>query len=108
MPERHDNDTLSGMRKAAILLLALDQNVAAELLRGMSRDTGEEVTREIANLSEIKPDLRQVVVSEFYNLVLARQYAEVGGLPYARTLLEKTLSPDEARKVVAALETQIY
>lgn len=96
------------MQKAAVMLLALDQDVAAQIFRSMPRDKVEDISREIANITEIKPETRHAVITEFYNLVLARQYADVGGLSYARALIQKTLPPDEARKVIATLETQIY
>jgi flagellar motor switch protein FliG len=41
-------------------------------------------------------------------VLLARQYMDVGGLPLARSLLEKTLSGDEARKVIEAIEHQVH
>ena len=96
------------MQKASILLLALDQDVAAQIFRALPREKVEEISREIANITEIKAETRHAVITEFYNLVLARQYADVGGLSYARALIQKTLPPDEARKVIATLETQIY
>ena len=42
------------------------------------------------------------VKKQFYNLLLARQYMDVGGLSLARSLLEKTLPADEARKIIEA------
>ncbi len=103
-----DPSTLPGTRKAAILLLALKQEVSAKIMKNLRRDRLEEITREIAHIERVSPEVRAAVVREFYNIVLARQYVDMGGLPLARTLLEKTLPPDEARRIVAALEHQIY
>lgn len=103
-----DPSTLPGTRKAAILLLALKQEVSAKIMKNLRRDRLEEITREIAHIERVSPEVRAAVIREFYNIVLARQYVDMGGLPLARTLLEKTLPPDEARRIVAALEHQIY
>jgi len=99
---------LSGIRKAAILLLALRQDVAARILAGLSRDRVEEISREIASLDVVDPEARREVISEFYQLVLARQYVDQGGLAYARNLLQKTLPPDEAKRIIATIEHSVH
>lgn len=103
-----DISELQGVRKAAILLLALSQDVASTLMRKLRRESIEEISREIANLDKVPTDVRSAVVREFYNLLLARQFADMGGLTLARALLMKTLPPDEARKIVAQLEHQVH
>lgn len=101
-------EELSGTRKAAILLMALEQDTAAKLLKSLQKDRVESVSREIASLEYVPADLRDAVVTEFYNLVLARQYADAGGLAWARSLLEKTLAPEDARKAISAIEHQVH
>ncbi|MDX2199279.1 MAG: flagellar motor switch protein FliG [Phycisphaerae bacterium] len=98
---------MSGLRKAAVLILALDQEVAAKLLKGLPRDRVEEVSREIASIDKISPGVREQIVREFYNLVLARRYADSGGLAFARNILTKTLPPDEARRIISTIEHQV-
>jgi flagellar motor switch protein FliG len=99
---------LSAVRKAAILVLAMDQETAAAILKGLSRERVEEISREIASLERISPEVRQAIVKEFYNLVLARKYADSGGLAFAKTLLNKTLPPDEARRIISTIEHQVH
>lgn len=103
-----DVQSLSGVRKCAILLLAMKQELAAKILRALPREKVEEVSREIASIEHVTPQVRAAVVTEFYNLVLARQYADVGGMPLAKALLEKTLPPDEARRILAGIEHHVY
>ncbi len=98
---------MSGERRAAILLLALPQDAAAAMLRHLSRDMVETLSREIANIDRVGPRLRTEVVTEFYNMVLARQYLDMGGLPLARTLLKRTLAPDDAKRLIEALEKTV-
>lgn len=106
--EKPGSEAMSGTRKAAILLMALDQEIAARLLKSLRRERVEEISREIAAIEMIDPATRDAVITEFYNLVLARQYADAGGLAWARTLLQKTLPPDEAKKIIAAIEHQVH
>jgi len=103
----HPED-LSGVRKAAILVLALRQDVAAKLIRGLDRERVEEITREIAAIDAVDPQLREAVVTEFYNLVLARQYMDQGGLVFARNLLMRTLPADDAKRVIATIEHSVH
>ena len=99
---------LSGVRKVAILVLALRQDVAAAMLKNLDRERVEEVSREIASLETVEAELREQVIAEFYNMVLARQYVDQGGLSYARNLLIKTLPPDEAKRIMATIEHSVY
>ena len=53
---------------------------------------------EIAGLGPVSQQMRDEVVSEFYQLALARSYADEGGWDYAKNLLAKSLSPNPPRK----------
>ena len=106
--EAKNAEELTGSRKAAVLLVALQQDKASKLLRGLDRDRVEEVTREIAAIEAIAPNVRDQVVREFYNLLIARQFADSGGMGWARTLLLKTLPADEARRIMAVIEHQVH
>src|SRR5437764_828874 len=103
-----ESGDLAPIRKAAILLVSIDKDVAANILRRMSRDAVEDVTREIASLGPIAPGVRNSVVEEYYNLALARTYLNQGGLQYAQSLLEKSLAPEDAGRVMSQIEHQVY
>jgi len=98
---------IAGMRKAAILFVALGEETAGKLMESLDRDTVEELSREIANLQEISPEERNSVVEEFYNLALARSYVEQGGLPYARSLLKRSLPDGEANEILTMVQQSI-
>jgi len=102
-----DDKRLSGIRKAAILLLTVSEDAAAEILKRLDRDSVTDVTREIAGLGQVKPDLCNSVVEEFYNLALAQSYAEQGGILLAKTLLEQSLPKEEAERVMEHIEQTV-
>jgi flagellar motor switch protein FliG len=106
--EIKDASELSASRKAAIMLLALSQDTAAALMRRLPQQVVEEISREIAALDRVAPNVRKEVITEFYNMMLARKYADMGGLPWARSLLEKSLPPDEARRIISSIEHQVH
>jgi flagellar motor switch protein FliG len=101
-------EALLGPQKAAILMISLENATSAAILRHLDQDTIETITREIAQMGLVDPKVRSTVVEEFYNLALAHQYVEAGGLVYARNLLEKALSPDQAIRILRSIEHQVY
>jgi flagellar motor switch protein FliG len=63
---------ISPVRKAAIVLVSLDQSLASQLLTHLDRAAVEAVTWEIARLDQIDPAERAAVLEEFYGLGLRR------------------------------------
>lgn len=100
-------DELEGITKAAILLLSLGQDVASIMLKEMSPEAVQEVTRELAGLGRVPTDLQTAVVSEFYHLTIASKYANEGNLDYAKAILKDSLDPKLADRVVAQIQTQV-
>ena len=98
---------LPGVRKAAVLLISLEQDKAAEILRRLPPEAVEEVSREIASLGEVPNTARRDVFNEFYTLALANSYVSDGGLEYAKTLLRKSLSEEDAKRVIHQVTQQV-
>lgn len=101
------SSALAGITKAALLLVSIDQQVAAKVLAKLDKDTIEIVTAAIATLPDIKGDKRKKVMEEFYQLLKAQEYVEQGGLDYARQLLTQSLSADMADEILKAVEQSI-
>ncbi|MHB1562335.1 MAG: FliG C-terminal domain-containing protein [Isosphaeraceae bacterium] len=62
----------SALRKAAIVLVSLEQSLAAQLLSHLDRAAVESVTWEIARLDRVDPEERALALEEFYELGLRR------------------------------------
>jgi flagellar motor switch protein FliG len=67
-----DAAAISPIRKAAIVLVSLEQSLASQLLSHLDRATVEAVTWEIARLDGVDPVERELVLEEFYGLGLRR------------------------------------
>ncbi|MCH7798111.1 MAG: flagellar motor switch protein FliG [Planctomycetes bacterium] len=106
-PLPKDVDKLDGVVKAAIVLLTLDHDVAGELLKHMSAEVVEEVTRALASLGDVPPELSEKVIEEFYELRMANMHVKQGGLQYAKTLLKNSLDGGVADKVISHIQTQV-
>ncbi len=105
--DRKDKKELTGLEKAAILLLSLPEDVSAEILRYLEREAVEEVTKQIASMESVPTDVCSKVVEEFYNLALAQSYVEQGGLLHAKKLLEKSLPKEEAEAIMEQIEQTV-
>jgi flagellar motor switch protein FliG len=101
------NPQQNGVKKAAILLLSMEQDQAAEILKRLSPEAMEEVSREIASMGDIPMNTRKEVFSEFYSLALANSYLTEGGLEHAKALLKKSLSEQEASRVIKQVTQQV-
>src|SRR5580698_2901074 len=102
-----ENADVSGMRKAAIFVLTLEQGIAAEILKHLDEAQIEDLSREIAGLGPVSQPMRDEVVGEFYQLALARTYADEGGWDYAKSLLTKSLSPEMSKKIIEQVNQTI-
>ncbi len=66
------DEPISPVRKAAIVLVSLDQSLASQLLSHLDRPAVEAVTWEIARLERVDAADRAAVLEEFYGLGLRR------------------------------------
>jgi len=106
-PLPEDISEIEGVTKAAILMLAIGPDPAADVLRHMPSDRVEEVTRELAGLGRVDDKLQNAVIEEFYSISIASQYANEGSLSYAKTLLLNSLDPGVADRLLSQIQTQV-
>ncbi len=97
----------TGMRKAAVLLLSLDQELAAKVMSQLTREEVEKVSIEIARLKDATKEERDKVLEEFYHLNVASRYVAQGGVAYARNLLEKSLPQRECEDILHVVEDSV-
>ena len=100
-------DKISGIQKAAILLIALGPEKSATIFKHLKEEQIEELTLEIANTRSITPQVKDEVIDEFYQVCLAQQYIAEGGISYAKELLEKALGSDKAMDVIGKLTASL-
>jgi len=65
------------------------------------------MTLEIANIRSVTPQVKEAVITEFYELCLAQQYIAEGGIGYAKDLLEKALGSEKAMDVIGKLTASL-
>ena len=104
---RKEETELLGLQKAAILLIALGPERSALIFKHLKEEEIEDLTLEIANTRSIKPQVKEAIVEEFYQVCLAQQYIAEGGIGYAKELLEKALGADKALDVIGKLTASL-
>lgn len=101
------NNEITGLQKAAILLITLGPEKSSSIFRHLKEDEIEQLTLEIANTRTISSQLKEDVMNEFYEICLAQQYIAEGGIGYAKELLEKALGTDKAKEVINKLTASL-
>jgi len=98
---------LTGRQKAAVLLIALGPENAAQVFKHLRDDEIESITWEIANMPHVEPEVTHEVLEEFDQLALAKEYINQGGLEYAREVLEKAVGPQRAAALIERLTASL-
>jgi flagellar motor switch protein FliG len=78
---------LTGVRKAAILLIAVGEGPAREVLRALPEQDVQRLTEELADLRGITPELSAEIMEEFWELLETQNVVVHGGLDFASRLL---------------------
>ncbi|MGH9490713.1 MAG: flagellar motor switch protein FliG, partial [Terriglobales bacterium] len=95
---------LSGLRKAAILLVLLGDDAASLVCRGLPEGEMRLLTQEISALGYIEPAVAAQVMEEYYRLTVTESYLSEGGAEYARKLLVRAFGEDAARGLLEQVE----
>lgn len=96
-------DELSGIKKAAVLMIALGPETSAEIMKILPESYIQKVSYEISNIDYIKPEQIDAVVEEYMEMSQAREYVLDGGIDYAKDVLNKALGPKRAQEIIGVL-----
>jgi flagellar motor switch protein FliG len=95
---------LPGLRKAAILMMALGDELAKTLFQSLSEADVRRVTDEITRLGEIPAALLTQVLTEFYGLLETQQFMVRGGPEYALKVLTEAFGQRKAEDFLAQVK----
>ena len=94
---------MSGLRKAAILMVILGDQLSAEILKQLDEEEVQTIGREVARITSITSDNAENVLEEFYQMTVAHDYMLKGGIDYARKILMNAFGPEHAKKMLDRL-----
>lgn len=98
---------LSGLQKAAILLISLGSEVSARVFQHLTEEEIEQLTLEIASMRKVDPELKEAVLAEFQEMARAQAYIEQGGILYAKQVLEQALGEEKALRILNRLTANL-
>ncbi len=98
---------LDGRRTAAVLLVSLGAERAAQVFSRLGDGEIEELSLEMANLRWMEPSISEAVFAEMAATVEAFDSVAEGGVDYARDVLERALGRDRAAEIVGRLSSVI-
>lgn len=96
-------EQISNKQKAAILLISLGPEVAANVYKHLREDEIEQLTLEIATVRKVDSDDRTNILQEFHDLAIAEEYIAQGGIEYAKEVLQKALGAERALSILEKL-----
>ncbi len=99
--------SLTGIRKAAILLVVLGETTSAALLKQLDEDEVQAVGREVAKIPSIAADQAEVLLDEFYQMTVAHDYVLKGGVDYAKRMLMQAFGPEHAKRMLDQLMSSL-
>lgn len=91
---------LNGVQKAALLMIALDVETAAEVFKYLEVSDVEQISAEISQVRNTPSQTVDQILLEFYNMVTAREYMLEGGIDYAQSILEKSFGLTKAVEII--------
>ncbi len=100
-------ESLTGIRKAAMLLILIGDKTSAKIVKQLSEDEVQLVSREIARLESIQADHAEHLLEEFYQMNMAHDFVVRGGMDYAKKMLNHAFGQDVARKLIDRLSKSI-
>lgn len=100
-------NNLCSKEKAAILLICLGEDHAAQIYRHLDEDEIEQLTLSLSAIHRVSPQMKEAVLEEFYEICLAQEYISEGGIGYARTVLEKALGENRANELISRLSSSL-
>src|SRR3990172_6628104 len=106
-PSATTMESLSGLRKAAILLVSLGADASAQIFKELDEAEIEVLTAEISRLRDVPGAVTSAILKEFTQMALANEFITQGGTNYAMEILEKALGRPKALEIISRLQASL-
>ncbi len=99
-------DDLTGAQRIAVLVISVGVKAASEMLKSLRDNEVEAITLEIAKMKNVKPEVVDQVLRDFYQMMEAKKYILEGGYEYAEELLGQLGDHVSSEKLMRKLKAQ--
>jgi flagellar motor switch protein FliG len=94
---------LTGVDKAAMLMMLFGEEAASSILKSLSPDEVQKLGAAMYSLSGVTHDVIDAVLDEFYVTLRAQTGVGIGANAYVRSVLTGALGPDRAQSVLSRI-----
>jgi flagellar motor switch protein FliG len=91
---------LSGTQKVAVVLMNMEQQRAAQVMKQFTESEAEEIAAEIVRLRRVDSAIAESALEEFHKLTVSGGLAARGGRDFAAGLLEASFGSERAANVM--------
>ncbi|MEO6923386.1 MAG: flagellar motor switch protein FliG, partial [Bryocella sp.] len=95
---------MPGPRKAALLLMAVGEDLAKVLFQQLDEKQLERITYEITSIGTVPREVLTEILVEFYGMLETQQSMVHGGKDYARRVLTETFGAERAEELLSQME----
>jgi flagellar motor switch protein FliG len=96
---------LTGLQKAAALLVAIGPDSASQILKNCSDDEIESLTVEIFKMGSLPSAVKEAVIHECYHMSFVSEGTASGGMEFAKDLLGRALGTQKAQEFMDRIKT---
>lgn len=100
-------EKLTLKEKAAVLMIMIGKEYAANIFKYLSEEEVEQLTLSITSMHRVEPEIKEAVVDEFIQMCIAQKYISEGGIDYAREVLDKAFGSDNANELIMRLSSTL-
>jgi len=100
-------EELTGRQKCAIFLITVGAEISAEIFKHLRESEIETLTYDISQIEHIDLKDKERILKEFQEMMTAKDFITLGGIDYARELLEKALGTQKAGDIISKLTSNL-
>jgi flagellar motor switch protein FliG len=89
-------ESLSGLRKAAMLLVVLGEEASAQIMQQLSEEEIQRISKEVAKISSISSEQAEHVLNDFHHLSTAGEFVDPEIARRMTDRVVKAIGPDAA------------
>ena len=76
-------------------------------MKNLSEEEIEQLTVEITKIKDVSPEIKEKVLSEYYDLLAIQEYVSQGGIAYAKEILEKAVGSHKTAELLNRLTASL-
>ena len=93
-----------GLTKVSILMIGLGREASSTIFKLLPDNDVENITIKIATTNIVEPKITEAVFEEFYEMIQAQEFISLGGVDYARGILEDSLGDARAQEIIKKIQ----